>query len=44
MRLLEYKTKGKMSPEKMISAINSAKASLLKDDYYKIIQNECKLQ
>lgn len=40
IRLLEYLTKRKMSPQRMIGAMNSAKASPLKDDYYKLTQND----
>ena len=40
IRLLEHLTKRKMSPKRMIRAMNSAKASPLKNDYYKLTQND----
>lgn len=39
IRLLQYKTNWAMSPEKMINAMNSAKATLLQDDYYRLQEN-----
>ena len=39
LRLLQHRTEWAMSPERMIRAMNSAKASPLKDDYYKLQEN-----
>lgn len=36
IRLLQYRTNGTMSPERMIRALNSAKATRLQDDYYRL--------
>ena len=36
LRLLQYQIGWKMSPERIISALNSAKATRLKDDYYRL--------
>ena len=39
IRLLQYKTNWAMSPERMIGALNSAKATLLQDNYYRLQEN-----
>ena len=39
LRLLQYRTEWAMSPERMIKAMNSAKATPLKDDYYRLQEN-----
>ena len=39
IRLLQYKTNWAMSPERMINALNSAKATHLQDDYYRLQEN-----
>ncbi|MBF8970904.1 IS1634 family transposase [Streptococcus sp. NLN76] len=36
IRLLQYRTDWAMSPERMIRALNSAKATRLQDDYYRL--------
>ncbi|MHB9782755.1 IS1634 family transposase, partial [Streptococcus sp. 10F2] len=36
IRLLQYRIDWAMSPEKMIRALNSAKATRLQDDYYRL--------
>lgn len=36
IRLLQYRTNWAMSPERMIRALNSAKATRLQDDYYRL--------
>lgn len=36
IRMLQYRTNWAMSPERMISALNSAKATRLQDDYYRL--------
>ncbi|QTA56782.1 IS1634 family transposase [Streptococcus suis] len=36
IRLLQYRTNWSMSPERMIRALNSAKATRLQDDYYRL--------
>jgi len=36
IRLLQYRTNWDMSPERMIRALNSAKATRLQDDYYRL--------
>lgn len=36
LRLLQHQIGWKMSPEKLISALNSSKATRLKDDYYRL--------
>lgn len=40
MRLLQYRIDWKLSPERMIGALNSAKATLLKDGYYRLQENQ----
>ena len=40
LRYLQYKSNYKLSSHKIIKALNSAKASKLKDDYYKLQENE----
>ncbi len=40
IRLLQYRTDWQMSPERMIGALNSAKATPLKDDYYRLQENQ----
>lgn len=40
LKFLYYRINKEMSPTKIISALNSAKASRLKDDYYRLQQNE----
>ncbi|CAI3343944.1 IS1634 family transposase [Enterococcus cecorum] len=39
IRLLQYKTNWVMSPARMINALNSAKATHLQDDYYRLQEN-----
>ena len=39
IRLLQYKTNWAMSPTRMINALNSAKATHLQDDYYRLQEN-----
>lgn len=39
IRLLQYRTNWAMSPERMINALNSAKATHLQDDYYRLQEN-----
>lgn len=39
IRLLQYKTNWAMSPVRMINALNSAKATHLQDDYYRLQEN-----
>ena len=40
LRYLQYKSHYTLSSHKIINALNSAKASKLKDDYYKLQENE----
>lgn len=39
IRLLQYRTNWAMSPARMINALNSAKATRLQDDYYRLQEN-----
>lgn len=39
IRLLQYRTNWAMSPTRMINALNSAKATHLQDDYYRLQEN-----
>ncbi len=39
IRLLQYRTNWAMSPARMINALNSAKATHLQDDYYRLQEN-----
>ncbi|HFI0077974.1 TPA: IS1634 family transposase [Streptococcus suis] len=39
LRLLQHQIDWKMSPERITSALNSAKATRLKDDYYRLQEN-----
>ena len=39
IRLLQYKTNWAMNPTRMINALNSAKATHLQDDYYRLQEN-----
>lgn len=39
IRLLQYRTNWVMSPTRMINALNSAKATHLQDDYYRLQEN-----
>ena len=39
IRLLQYQTNWVMSPARMINALNSAKATHLQDDYYRLQEN-----
>lgn len=40
LRLLQHRINWVLSPEKIIKALNSAKATPLKDDYYRLQENE----
>lgn len=40
LRLLQYRIQWQMSPERIITALNSAKATRLKDDYYRLQENK----